>query len=206
MQQKQIFLIDDHPLFTAGLKEILNRLYPTLVIYEFNEASNVLFEIRMKKPDLLVLDISMPSVSGIELSREIRAQMPDLKILVLSMHENVALKKQLISLGIHGFLNKAVALLELCSVINNFLNIDEFTYGLQFGKKQGKLQVSISNREMEVLELISKGLNTEEIAEKLFITKHTVDTHRKNLLAKSENTNTAQLVAWAIRNGLIAGY
>jgi two-component system nitrate/nitrite response regulator NarL len=157
------------------------------------------------KPDLVIMDISMPGMNGIEATRVIKEKDPDARILILTMHDNQEYLNQIIRSGAKGFILKNTDKEELLDAVRTVASGDNF-----FSKDISKLiidaykEVPLTKREIEILKLIASGYSNQEIANILYISYNTVDTHRKNIMHKLSIKNTAGLVRYAIEKGLIS--
>ena len=211
MKPLSLMIVDDHKLFRDGLKLLL-KVHP--YIYEINEAENGtdFLEILPKlKPDIVIMDISMPGMNGIEATKKALEIDPNIKIIALSMYADEEYSSNMIAVGAKGYLLKNSdisevqnAILSVCEGKNYFSQ--EIMYNLVKNINQSKKTIQtpdLTERELEILYFICKGLSNQEIGDKLFISKRTVDKHRANILEKTENNNTASLVMWAIKNGII---
>ncbi|HLO57616.1 MAG TPA: response regulator transcription factor [Bacteroidales bacterium] len=212
MQKLNILIVDDHKLFREGLKLLLSNLDEIGEVWEASDGDIFLNMIRNCSPDLVLMDIEMPKVNGIEATAKALEINPDLKIMALSMYGDEEYFQKMIDAGVCGFLLKNSEFSEVKRAIttaaqgNNYFT-EEILYRLvnRFKSKapQTEPTVALSDREIEVLQLICKGLSNQEIAEKLFISKRTVDHHRASLLTKTETRNTASLVIYAIKHKMI---
>jgi DNA-binding NarL/FixJ family response regulator len=204
-------IVDDHKLFRDGLKLLLKS---NPVIGEISEASSgaeFLESLPTYKPDVVIMDISMPGMSGIEATKKAMEMMPNLNIIALSMYADEEYYSNMIGAGAKAFLLKNAdieevqnAILSVCEGRNYFSQ--EIMYNLVKNINQVKKTVNtpeLTEREIEILYSICKGLSNQEIGDVLFISKRTVDKHRANILEKTNNNNTASLVMWAIKNGLV---
>ena len=202
-----IVIVDDHKLFRNGLRFILSEVDGIEVIAEASNGVEFMEIIKNYKPDLVLMDINMPEMDGIEASKRGLKMYPDLKILVLSMFGEEDYYNTMIELGVKGFLLKDADNNELQSAISRVLN--DQTYFSQelllnlIRKKDEKSDITLSNREKEVLTLICQGFSNYEISEKLFISQRTVERHRANLLDKTNSSNSISLVIYAIKNKLV---
>lgn len=207
MKKASLVIVDDHNLFRKGLKFIINEIEDVEVIAEASNGLEFLGIIKDFKPDLVLIDINMPELDGIEASRRALARYPDLKILVLSMFGEEEYYNTMIDIGVKGFLLKDSDNTELQNAIERVLS--GHTYFSQelllnlIKNKESNLPVHLSAREKEVLKLICDGLSNHEIADRLFISQRTVERHRANLLLKTESSNSISLVIYAIKNKLI---
>jgi DNA-binding NarL/FixJ family response regulator len=212
MQKLNILIVDDHKLFREGLKLLLSNLDEIGEVWEASDGDIFLNMIRNCSPDLVLMDIEMPKVNGIEATTKALEINPDLKIMALSMYGDEEYFQKMIDAGVCGFLLKNSEFSEVKRAIttaaqgNNYFT-EEILYRLvnRFKSKAPQVEppVALSDREIEVLQLICKGLSNQEIAEKLFISKRTVDHHRASLLTKTETRNTASLVIYAIKHKMI---
>lgn len=211
MEQISVFLVDDHNLFREGLALLLSNLQ---YIKEVRQAPNgKLFLSGLSEgiPDLVLMDISMPEIDGIEATRKAIELNPDLRIIALSMYADEEYYTRMIDAGAKGFILKNSGLQEVEDCIRNVLSghnyfspeiLDGILKNISRKAKPPK-KSELSEREEEVLYRICQGLSNQEIAELLHISKRTVDKHRENLLLKTDSKNTAGLVMFAIRNGIV---
>jgi DNA-binding NarL/FixJ family response regulator len=212
MQKLNILIVDDHKLFREGLKLLLSSLEEIGEVWEAPDGEVFLNMIKTCSPDLVLMDIEMPRINGIEATTRAIELHPDMKIMALSMYGDEEYFQKMIDAGVCGFLLKNSEFSEVKRAIttavqgNNYFT-EEILYRLvnRFKSKpvQSEPSVALSDREVEVLQLICKGLSNLEIADKLFISKRTVDHHRASLLTKTETRNTASLVIYAIKHKMI---
>ncbi len=206
-----IIIADDHQMFIDGLRSMLEEIEGIRVIGEANNGKEAVDICNTAQADVVIMDISMPVMDGIEATRAILKKHPHVKILGLSMFNDRNFIADLLKSGACGFILKNTGKDELVSALNaiqsgNSYLGNEVTRILvnSFMKKETQPQFEkLSEREVEVLESIALGLTTQEIAKKLFISKNTVETHRKNLLYKLSARNTAELITNAYKKGLI---
>jgi len=157
--------------------------------------------------DLILMDINMPKMNGIEASREVLKICPDVKIIVLSMHDDIDYYESIVQIGVDGFLLKESNYDELEKAIESVFDgrpyfSQELLLKLLRAKKE-KSSVQLTNREKDVLELICQGLSTAEIADKLFLSVSTIEKHRAELLVKTNAPNSTALAVYAIKNNLV---
>ncbi len=204
----KIYLVDDHSLFREGLKFLLNN---SIYISEIREAVNgqdFLDHVSEYLPDVVLMDIDMPVLNGIEATQQALKLFPDLKIIALSMYSDENFYTEMIEAGAKGFLVKnskfndvETAILEVYNNRNYFSPEILSSIVTKMNRKQNQPDIDeLTKREMEVLLNICLGLSNQEIGEKLNISKRTVDKHRENLLSKTQCGNTAELVIFAIKN------
>ncbi|MBA6157332.1 response regulator transcription factor [Tenacibaculum sp. S7007] len=208
----KIFIVDDHKMFLDGITVILNNISGLIILGVAENGKEALKLIPNLKPDILITDIDMPIIDGIELTNQLRLSYPNLKILAVSSHNNSTTISKAIKAGINGYILKNTGKVELLKAINTIFNGENyFTKEVKqlindsiFNNKEAKKnKVKLSDREKEVLYLIAHEKSTKEIAEKLYVSINTVETHRKNLMRKVGTKNMVGLVKYAIQQGLI---
>lgn len=212
MNKINLLIVDDHTMFLEGIISLLERESNITIIDKAINGIDALKIIQKATIDFIILDISMPEMDGIELSKILKKQYPHIKILILSTHSNVMILSRLIRIGVNGYLLKNAEKEELLKAINiiasgeNYfteeLEEKHFSNNTRIEKQISNL-TELSSREKEILVLIAQEYNTAEIAEKTFISLNTVNTHRRNLLSKLNAKNTAGLVKYAVENGLV---
>jgi len=212
MEKLKILIVDDHKLFREGLKLLLSSLDEIGEVWEAPDGEVFLSMIKCCNPDLVLMDIEMPRVNGIEATTKALELFPEMKIMALSMYGDEEYFQKMIDAGVCGFLLKNSEFSEVKRAIitaaqgNNYFT-EEILYRLVSRMKskpvQSEPEVALSDREIEVLQLICKGMSNQEIADKLFISKRTVDHHRASLLTKTETRNTASLVIYAIKHKMV---
>jgi len=212
MEKLNLMIVDDHKLFREGLKLLLRNLDEVGEVWEAADGEIFLQMIRTCDPDLVLMDIEMPRVNGIDATTKALEQFPDMKIIALSMYGDEEYFQKMVDAGVCGFLMKNSEFSEVKKAIQNVVQgnnyfTEEILYKLvnRF-KTRSPVQepmVILSDREQEVLLLICKGLSNQEIADQLFISKRTVDHHRASLLTKTNTRNAASLVIYAIKHKMI---
>ena len=216
-KKKTVLIVDDHPLFREGLKSLLARHSSFEVIGEAGNANDGLKKAKKLMPDLVIMDISLPDQSGIEVTSKIRSLLPETRVIVLSMHTKIDYITEAFRQGATGYVvkesatEKLMECLELVSkgeyfvdsslshrVVKNLLESDE---------KERKITDdgynTLTPREQQVMRLLAEGHSTKQIAEKLFISPKTVENHRSNIMSKLEVHTIMELVRYAARLGLI---
>lgn len=210
MEPFSVFLVDDHKLFREGLRMLLNQNPFVSKVYEASDGHEFLMQLDAAAPDLVFMDINMPVMNGIEATTKAIAKHPNLKIIALSMFAEEEYYTNMIDAGACGFMlkNSGIEDVEECirSVVSGH---NYFSHEILSGivknlsrKKKPTRKSELSEREEEVLYSICQGHSNQEIAEKLNLSKRTIDKHRENLLLKTGSRNTAGLVMYAIRHGL----
>ena len=196
----RIGIVDDHPIFLDGITNVLSSKPNFQILFSVDSAKKVLENLKDKKIDILITDISMPGINGLELINTIRKENKMIKIIVMSSFKNAESKD-----NIDAYLLKNMPKEKLFEVIENlYYNNKKYFYSeeIDFGKISFNKNI-LSKREKEIVISICEGFTTLEISEKLFISKNTVETHRKNIFLKLNISTTAQLVTLAIKFGVI---
>ena len=210
---RKIIIVDDHTLFRNGLKILLNSLDNYKVVGEAAEGEEFINLLeKQHDADLVLLDIDMPVMDGIEAARIALQKYPHLKIITLSMYGEEDYYYKMVDAGVKGFLLKNSDMNEVKNALEtvyeggNYFSselLQTLVNSLRTNTKTKETRVDLSEREIEILILICQGFSNQEIADQLFISKRTVDKHRANILEKSQCKNTAQLVMYAIKNQLV---
>ena len=213
--KKKLILVDDHKLFLEGMAGILSGIAQFEVVGKAHTGRNGLEIIRTAKPDLVVLDITMPEMNGIEITRAVKREFPDIKILILSMHLDRRMIIEVLKAGADGYALKESEPEELIMAIDIVLSglmylspgvvtilIRDYIQRLSIPDAPERLDV-LSTREKEVLALISEGKSAKDIGVELCISRNTVDVHRRNLMQKLGCENLNELTRYAMREGLM---
>ena len=210
----QILIADDHQIFLDGLKSLLEGEEGIEVIGQARNGRQCLTFLKTEQPDIVLMDINMPEMNGLEATQKVVKEHPDVKVIMLTMHERADYITQMIEAGASGYLLKNSSRADLLNGIRSVAEggtyySHEVTQAVMNSLRKKAQQkskqeaASLTPRETEVLKLIARENTTAEIAEKLFISTHTVESHRKNLLSKLGKKNTAGLAAEAVRLGLV---
>ena len=213
MSEIKVLVTDDHQIIVDGLKSLLNNSTDFKVIGEANNGREALKIIENVEVDVVLMDIDMPVMNGIETLKEIRRRRLEVKVIILSMHHEAGMIKSLIDLGAMGYLLKSSPQEELAAAIR------KVAVGQQYFSSQVTLSLLnkpqnsnnaesesaglLTERETEIIKLIAEGFSNKEIGAKLFISHRTVDTHRTNLMKKIQVENIAGLISYAIKNGIV---
>lgn len=206
----KIALVDDHEIFRSGIKFILDQKPEWDVVIEAVDGKNFLDQLECLVPDLVLLDISMPKLNGFETAKQALKKYPQLKIIVLSMHSDRDYYQKMIELGVYGFIPKDSGVDELMRAIdevikgNNYFSQDLLKkIILTINNNTVDKQLSLTDKEKNVLDLICNGFTNQEIADKLFLSIKTIEKYRHGLIKKTNTRNSAQLVMFAIKNKLV---
>ncbi|MBQ5726589.1 MAG: response regulator transcription factor [Alistipes sp.] len=214
----RIALVDDHSLFRHGMKMLLASHPDFEVVADAGSGEEFLTLLDSVRPDVVFMDYAMPGMNGAETTAKALERYPDLKVITLSMYGDNAYYSHMVSVGARGFLLKdsgfdeVVAAVETVSAGGEYFSellLSALSQSMRSthlaGDESGDIVDAdrLSDREIEILVAICQGLSTQEIADKLFISKRTVDKHRANILEKSGCKNSASLVVYAIRHGLV---
>ncbi|WP_164112108.1 MULTISPECIES: response regulator transcription factor [Sphingobacterium] len=217
----KIILVEDHLVVRNGIKLLLDTQENVQVIAEANNGQEAIAYLEQNViPDIIITDINMPGMDGIQLIEKLVEQYPNVKVIVLSMLNNTQNVSQAFEKGAKGYLVKNVSYDELLFAINHISNggrylCEELAMLLlervmaqesgfaSYEKDTSTTDVELSERELEVLQLISEGYTNVEIADKLFLSKRTVEGHRQNLIEKAGVKNSASLIKYAVINRLV---
>ena len=207
----RVLIADDHAILRRGLKEILVRELADSVFGEAKDAQEVIERTKRDDWDLVILDITMPGRSGLDVLRDIKALRPKLPVLILSMHSEAQYGKRILRAGASGFMNKESAPEELIKAVQKVLAGGRYVsqalaerLALDLNDEvRHDAQETLSHREFEVLRMIALGKTISQIAEELHLSVSTVSTHRARILQKMEMTTTAELMRYALRNHLV---
>lgn len=214
-QRHTVFIVEDHQLFREGLKAMLRRRDDIEIAGEAGDGLSAVRQIRKTKPDLVLLDLSMPKMGGISVMKEIKRELPDTRILALTIHESDQFVLEAFEAGTDGYCIKDASRQELMMAIDAVLKgktyispdiSSQVMEGYLTGRKELKKTSSwdsVTQREREVLKLLAEGYTNKEIADFLHISAKTVEKHRSNLMGKLDLHNVAKLTSYAIEKGLL---
>lgn len=216
MEEIKVLIVDDHTLFRKGIRKLLESIEGVAIIGEAGDGLEAIKKVASLKPDVVLMDISMREMNGLEATREIRRTYPDTSVILLTMHDNEEHLKQSLEFGASGYLLKDASAQELYlaieaanrgetylspsvsrKMINQFLQVRQ-------QPEQGEHPLSVlSRRELEILKLLAESKSNKVIADELCISIKTVEKHRTNIMQKLEIHNIVDLVKYAIKNGII---
>ncbi|MGA9294825.1 MAG: response regulator transcription factor [Ignavibacteriaceae bacterium] len=207
----KILIADDHAIIREGLKQILIGINDIEIIDEASNGKEVLTKVRSEFYDIVVLDISMPDMNGLDILKQLKTEQPDLHVLILSIHPEDQYALRVLKAGASGYLTKTSAPEELVKAIVKISaggkyiseSLADFLSENLEGKKLNLPHESLSDREYEVMCLIASGKTSDEIAKKLFISSNTVRTYRTRILEKMNMSDNSQIITYCIKNNLI---
>ncbi len=216
-QQKSVLIVDDHPLFREGLKYIIGRNERFKVVGEAENAAGALHEAKKLNPDIILVDISLPDKSGIQLTYELKKQHPQVMIMIVSMHSKIDYIAEAFQAGAKGYVAKESAAERLVQGLEAIVNGEFFldsSVSLQVVENLMKFPVkearitdaeygALTPREQEIMRMLAEGVGPKEIADKLCISPKTVENHRANIMKKLDLHSTMELVRYAAKLGLI---
>lgn len=209
----KVMLVDDHQVFREGLRSLLEQQNDLQVVGDVETGRSAVDQALRLKPDVVIMDIAMPELNGIEATRQICAKAPDTKVVALSMHSDKRFIAGMLQAGALGYLLKANAFEEVVQAVRTVLTNKHYVsrdtadtivrdYVTQITQATPERRAELSPREREVLQLLAEGFATKEVAERLHVSSNTVDTHRAHIMAKLNVNSFADLVKYAIREGL----
>ncbi|PIQ26851.1 MAG: DNA-binding response regulator [Bacteroidetes bacterium CG18_big_fil_WC_8_21_14_2_50_41_14] len=210
----KILIADDHQLFREGLMTLLSGALNIEIVAQAENGKQTIEKAKTLSPDIILMDIGMPIINGIEATGILQTEAPKTKVIALTMHSEKHFIKGMLEAGACGYLFKNCAYDELIDAINTVYagkkylsdDITEFIIHDYIGKPKNKQEddPQLSAREMEILKLIADGKTSREISELLFVSIKTIGTHKQNILNKLNMNSTADLVKYAIKKGLIS--
>lgn len=211
----KIILTDDHRIFRDGIKSLLSEHDHLLIIGEASSGSELLDLLQVKVPDIVIMDISMPKISGIDVAKQLTSQYPEIKVIILSMHTNEEFVINSIKAGAQGYLPKDTSKEELLYAIETVYEGGEYyskcvsdSFMKNYVKRVRVEQTlkqndELTKREIEILKLAASGCCNKEIANQLLISVKTVDAHKNHIMQKLKLKNTAEMVIYAVKNKII---
>lgn len=208
----RVLVVDDHAIVREGICALLARREDIEVVGEAADGNRAIDAVVRLDPDVVLMDIAMPGMNGLEATREIHTRFPSTRILVLTQHENKEYILPLLHAGAAGYVTKDVRASELAEAIRSVYEKGGYLQpsittavvsAIAESPKTSDEQTILTEREIQVVRLIAEGLSNREIAERLSISVKTVDTHRGNIMEKLNVHNTAELIKYAIRKGIV---
>lgn len=204
--QTKLFIVDDHQLVVDGLRSLLYDEEKYVVVGSTTQPKNVISMLDELEVSVLLTDINMPEMTGVELTRQVKRKFPHIKILALSMFGEKQVVREMMDAGVSGYLLKNTGKYELIEALNKLAAGQSF-----FGEDLTKALIKgfsetdcrLTNREIEIIRLIEKEYSNKMIAEQLFISERTVETHRKNIFRKTETQSIVGLLKYAYEHKII---
>lgn len=206
----KVLLVDDHAIMRDGLKEILASVEGFELVGEAANGNDALAELSRKQADMIVMDMSMPGISGISLIEQIKSRYPALSVLVLTMLDDPQIALRALKSGANGYITKDRPAVELIAALRKVASGGRYvdaslTERMLFDEvREGMPHDKLSSREMEVFRMLVQGNSLNEIAEQLFISSKTVSAHKAQMLRKMGVKNMAELIRYALQNDLFA--
>jgi len=204
----KVVLVDDHQIVLDGLVSLLGSDPDFGVLASLNAGEKALEFLKTKQPDILMTDYNLPGITGLELMRVVKKNYPQVKVVVLSMHDEVAVVKSILKEGADGYLLKNIQQFELKNALKRVISgvpyvspeitkvmMDEMNHPTENGL--------LTDRELEILKLITQEQSNKQIAARLFISERTVETHRKNIFRKTNTSSLVGLIKYAFENKLV---
>jgi DNA-binding NarL/FixJ family response regulator len=209
-KKAKILIVDDHPIVRQGLTELVNHEKDLVVCGQAEDANQAMKAVKELKPDLVIVDISLKETSGMELIKDLNAQYPNLPVLALSMHDESLYAERVLRAGARGYIMKAEATEKVIIAIRKILSGEICISDKMASKMMRKLiggnsEINaspvdlLSDRELEVFQLIGKGFGTRQIAERLFLSIKTIETYRAHIKEKLDLADSAELLQYAIQ-------
>ena len=198
----KVYILDDHQIVVDGVQLMLENVADIEIVGSNTSPERALEELKALKPDVLISDITMPGMSGVELSKHVSKIRPAISILILTMIDTTSVLTELLDSGIKGYILKNKGKEELINGIRtiaqgqNYFSPEIMKTILTAAKNIDKPQ-QLTAREIEIIKCLASGLNSNEIADKLFISENTVETHRRNILRKTDTHSTIELINYA---------
>jgi two-component system response regulator NreC len=211
-RRTRLLVVDDHAVVRSGLRMLLDAESDFDVVAEAGNARDAVFEARAHKPDVIVLDVVMPGESGIEVLPKLKKEAPDAKVLVLSMQDDPRYVREAFAQGANGYVLKEAADAEVVGAVREIAAGGEYVHpalGARMVAAEAQARAAaaadpLSDREREVLRLLALGHTNQEIAQKLYISVRTAETHRAHIMQKLGLSTRAELVRHAIAHGLLS--
>ncbi|MEQ6167030.1 MULTISPECIES: response regulator transcription factor [unclassified Ekhidna] len=204
MKTTDILIADDHQIVIDGLKLVLSSREDFNVVGEASNGLEVLEFLSQNKADVVVLDINMPEMDGIKCAKKVKSSYPDIKIIILTMYAQKSFIEEIVKIGIDGCLLKNNTGKELSDAIARVTSGKSYYDQIQnFSKEEVKQNYTLSDRELEIIRKLGDGMTSSQIASELYISEHTVKTHRKNILRKLDLHSSSELIQYALNNGII---
>lgn len=202
-----VILADDHPLVRTGIRSILNTLPEVNVVAEAGSGNELLELLTSVRPDMVITDISMPGMDGLEALREIRLRHPEVRVIVLSMHDEPDVVRQAVAAGAAAYLRKDAGEFELASAIHSVMENGSYISAgvarLLLSSGQPQVHEILTPRQIQILKMLTQGQTSKEIGFELGLSSKTVDVHRARIMERLGVRDVASLTMYAVRTGLV---
>jgi DNA-binding NarL/FixJ family response regulator len=210
MEKTKIILCDDHAIFRQGIRATLATEDSVEILAEAENGLECIDLVERFSPDVLFLDINMPDMDGLECVQEVKKRFPDVKVITLTQYDEKRFVKQMMKFGADGYILKSTSRKEMLTAIQRVMSgkqylaeeADRHLQGLQTEDEPNRLFPQLSDREKEIIKLLCNEKSTKQIAEEIFLSANTIESHRANIFKKVGVSNVAGLVRWAVHNGL----
>jgi two-component system, NarL family, response regulator NreC len=207
----RVLIVDDHPVVRSGLRRVLESVADIEVVGEAGDAKQAVFETRAQKPDIILMDVVMPGASGIEAIPDVLHDAPEAKVLILSMQDDPNYVRQAFAAGAAGYVLKEAADTDLVAAVREVAGGGRYVHptlgalivAADAEERERAEQDPLSDRERDVLHLLALGHTNQEISDKLFISVRTAETHRAHIMQKLRLSTRAELVRYALDQGLL---
>jgi two-component system response regulator NreC len=207
----RIVIVDDHAVVRSGLKLLLDGQEDLEVVGEAGDARTAVFEVRAQKPDVILMDVVMPTGSGIEATPAVLKEAPDAKVLILSMQDDPAYVREAFAAGASGYVLKEAADAELVAAVREVASGQRYVHpalgarlvAAEADERARAEKDPLSEREHEILRLLALGHTNQEIASQLYLSVRTVETHRAHIMQKLRISTRADLVRYALEHGVL---
>jgi two-component system response regulator NreC len=208
----RLVLIEDHEMVRAGFHMLLDAQPDMEIVGEANSGDAGLALLETLRPDVILLDVSMPGMGGAETTRRLKASYPEVRILTVTIHDNQAYMLQMLNAGVDGYLPKRAAAAELVNAVRTVYAGERYIHASLVGalvdgyltRPEGKKRKKeLTPRQLEVIKLVADGLTNQKVAEKLGLSSRTVDRHIENMMRRLKMHSRVELVRYAIREGLV---
>ena len=207
----RVLIVDDHPVVRSGLRRVLESVADIEVVGEAGDAKQAVFETRAQNPDVILMDVVMPGASGIEAIPDVLHDAPDAKVLILSMQDDPNYVRQAFAAGAAGYVLKEAADTDLVTAVREVATGGRYVHptlgalivAAEAEERERAEQDPLSDRERDVLHLLALGHTNQEISDKLFISVRTAETHRAHIMQKLRLSTRAELVRYALDQGLL---
>ena len=199
-------IVEDHPLVRQGLTLVLKQHFPNIILYEAGNGEDALRTLKLHKIEIMLLDIGLPVMGGVELAETILKEYPSTKVLIVTQYNGEAMIKNLLKAGVHSFFFKNSAAHQINEAVAAVLNGKHY---IPDAIKHALVPlthipvVAFSKREAQILLLLKMGRSSKEISEKLQLAEYTINSYREDMLKKTKTGNVAQLIAYAYENGIL---